>query len=73
MDRLDRQSVPFAALDEPTSGWDSHAVWRERIHAPRQPVRKTAPAIASLLDASTGWDPMETWRVRVQRSRPAQG
>ena len=71
MDRVDAQSVPLEALEAPIAGWDSHAVWRERIHAPRQPVRGSAPAIASLLAVSAGWDPMETWRVRVQRARPA--
>ena len=73
MDRVNAQNVPFAALEGPTSGWDSHAVWRERIHAPRQPVRSAAPAIASLPAASAGWDPMETWRARVRRARPAEG
>lgn len=68
MDRATASSVPFE-LEAPAAGWDSHAVWRERIHAPRQPLRKASPGFNALVDSSTGWDPLETWRARVQRSR----
>ena len=72
MDRVHEQSVPSGAHEGSTSGWDSHAVWRERIHAPRHPVANATPVIASVLTASAGWDPLETWRIRVQQARPAQ-
>jgi len=73
MDRVNGQTVPLERLEGPTSEWNSHAVWRERIHAPRHAKANAGPALASLLDASAGWDPLETWRIRVQRPRLAQG
>ena len=71
MDRMTARSAAFQAPEAALSGWDSHAVWRDRVHAARQPVRHTTPAIASLRDTSAGWDPLETWRLRVQRPRLA--
>jgi len=70
MDRPNAESVPFTDDFNPTAtGWDSHAVWRERVQRPRQPgVRSaSAPIDARLLHASSGWDPLETWRIRVKR------
>jgi hypothetical protein len=70
MDRLNESGVPFAAvLDSATTGWDSHRVWRERVHEARRAPDAEAPAISLLLGRSAGWDPHETWRIRVQRPR----
>jgi hypothetical protein len=49
---MDRNVLPEKpALDigttEPTTGWDPHTVWRERVHEPRQRAaarKKQAPA-----------------------------
>jgi hypothetical protein len=70
MDRQDAHRVPLADdFSATATGWDSHAVWRERVQRPRQGAspRSTAPADASLLDTASGWDPLETWRIRVKR------
>jgi hypothetical protein len=72
MDRLNARGVPFAAAFAlPTDGWDSHQVWRERVHEARRAPEGGTPAISLLIDQSAGWDPHETWRIRVQRPRRA--
>jgi len=74
MDRPDAQSVPF--VDDFTAtatGWDSHAVWRERVQRPRRegPRHPSDALEASLLGTASGWDPLETWRIRVKRPASA--
>jgi hypothetical protein len=69
MDHLNVLGVPLIAAADGPSGWDAHAVWRERVQKARRAGTSDRPTITVSMDHSAGWDPLETWRLRVQRPR----
>jgi hypothetical protein len=72
MDRLNARGLAYpAAAELPSSGWDPHAVWRERVEGPRRLGLAGEPPAITVSDTSAGWDPLEIWRLRVRRPRRA--
>jgi hypothetical protein len=70
MDRVTARGAPFrAGAAAPSTGWDPHAVWRERVDGPRRRRSAADAPVITLADTSVGWDPLETWRLRVQGPR----